>query len=110
MELTLCSCIFFSSLIALTEELDSVTHELQAVDIQIQELLERQQELTQKKNTLTNRIKQCLEDSEAGKSNECDSSPASWNKGLLLFSSLLVFSSRFLKTGVKSLCLDQSFQ
>lgn len=94
MELTLSSrCIFFSLFIALTEELDSITNELHAVDIQIQELLERQQELTQKKNILTNRIKQCLENSNAGDSNECDSSPASWNKeGLLFFSpSLLVF-------------------
>lgn len=62
-----------------------MNNELHAVDIQIQELLERQQELTQKKNILTNRIKQCLEDSDAGGSNECDSSPASWNKEGLLF-------------------------
>ncbi|XP_019485915.1 PREDICTED: ATP-dependent DNA helicase Q1 [Hipposideros armiger] len=69
-----------ASISALTEELDSVTNELHAVDIQIQELLERQQELTQKKNILTKRIKQCLENSDAEEGNECDSSPASWNK------------------------------
>lgn len=84
----------FSSLVALSEELDSVTSELHAVDIQIQELLERQQELIQKKNVLTKRIKLCLEDSDAGESSECDSSPASWNKegllSLFFFFSLLV--------------------
>lgn len=69
-----------ASISALSEELDSITSELHAVDIQIQELLERQQELIQKKNVLTKRIKLCLEDSEAGESSECDSSPASWNK------------------------------
>lgn len=89
--MTVLSWYLFSSLIALTEELDSVNNELHAVDIQIQELLERQQELTQKKNILTNRIKQCLEDSDAGGSNECDSSPASWNKEGLFFFYLLVF-------------------
>ena len=80
------SSYLFSSLVALSEELDSITSELHAVDIQIQELLERQQELIQKKNVLTKRIKLCLEDSDAGESSECDSSPASWNKeGLLSF-------------------------
>nr|XP_008257780.1 ATP-dependent DNA helicase Q1 [Oryctolagus cuniculus]XP_051706806.1 ATP-dependent DNA helicase Q1 [Oryctolagus cuniculus]XP_051706807.1 ATP-dependent DNA helicase Q1 [Oryctolagus cuniculus] len=69
-----------ASISALTEELDSVTSELHAVDIQIQELMERQQELIQKKTVLTKKIKQCLEDSSAGASNECDSSPATWNK------------------------------
>ncbi|TKC36464.1 hypothetical protein EI555_014748, partial [Monodon monoceros] len=64
----------------LSEELDSITSELHAVDIQIQELLERQQELIQKKKVLTKRLKQCLENSDAGESSECDSSPASWNK------------------------------
>ncbi|XP_058414653.1 ATP-dependent DNA helicase Q1 [Diceros bicornis minor] len=68
------------SVSALTEELDSVTNELHAVDIQLEELLERQRELIQKKNILTNRIKQNLEDSDAGPSNECDSSPAAWNR------------------------------
>lgn len=85
--------------IALTEELDSVTSELHAVDIQIQELMERQQELIQKKAALTKKIKQCLEDSGAGTSNEYDSSPAAWKKeGLLFFSPLLIFVSfPFLK-------------
>ncbi|KAM4837432.1 ATP-dependent DNA helicase Q1 [Urocitellus parryii] len=69
-----------ASISALTEELDSVTSELHAVDIQIQELMERQQELLQKKSVLTKKINQCLEDSDAGTSNECDSSPAAWNK------------------------------
>jgi ATP-dependent DNA helicase Q1 len=71
--------------IALTEELDSVTNELHAVEIQIQELTERQQELLQKKSVLTKKIQQCLEDSDAGASNECDSSPAAWNKEGLPF-------------------------
>ncbi|KAL2776755.1 ATP-dependent DNA helicase Q1 [Daubentonia madagascariensis] len=69
-----------ASVSALTEELDSINNELHAVDIQIQELLERQQELIQKKTVLTKKIQQCLEDSNAGASNECDSSPAAWNK------------------------------
>ncbi|XP_032143590.1 ATP-dependent DNA helicase Q1 isoform X1 [Sapajus apella] len=69
-----------ASVSALTEELDSVTSELHAVEIQIQELTERQQELIQKKKVLTKKIQQCLEDSDAGASNECDSSPAAWNK------------------------------
>ncbi|XP_040823545.1 ATP-dependent DNA helicase Q1 [Ochotona curzoniae] len=69
-----------ASISALTEELDSVTSELHAVDIQIQELMERQQELIQKKAALTKKIKQCLEDSGAGTSNEYDSSPAAWKK------------------------------
>uniref|UniRef100_A0A3Q2L9X2 ATP-dependent DNA helicase n=1 Tax=Equus caballus TaxID=9796 RepID=A0A3Q2L9X2_HORSE len=69
-----------ASVSALTEELDSVTSELHAVEVQLQELLERQQELIQKKNILTNRIKQSLEDCGAGESNECDSSPAAWNR------------------------------
>ncbi|KAL0612004.1 ATP-dependent DNA helicase Q1 [Plecturocebus cupreus] len=70
----------FFSFFALTEELDSITSELHAVEIQIQELTERQQELIQKKKVLTKKIQQCLEDSDAGASNECDSSPAAWNK------------------------------
>ncbi|KAM6162627.1 LOW QUALITY PROTEIN: ATP-dependent DNA helicase Q1, partial [Erethizon dorsatum] len=69
-----------ASISALTEELDSVTNELHAVDIQIQELTERRQELLQKKSALTKKIEQCLEDSDAGASKECDSSPAAWNK------------------------------
>uniref|UniRef100_A0A2K5UW84 ATP-dependent DNA helicase n=1 Tax=Macaca fascicularis TaxID=9541 RepID=A0A2K5UW84_MACFA len=69
-----------ASVSALTEELDSITSELHAVEIQIQELTERQQELIQKKKVLTKKIKQCLEDSDAGASNEHDSSPAAWNK------------------------------
>ncbi|XP_023574830.1 ATP-dependent DNA helicase Q1 [Octodon degus] len=69
-----------TSISALTEELDSVTSELHAVDIQIQELVERQQELLQKKSALTKKIKQCLDNSDAGASKECDSSPAAWNK------------------------------
>ena len=86
------SLCLFSSLVALSEELDSITSELHAVDIQIQELLERQQELIQKKNVLTKRIKQCLENSDAGESSECDSSPASWNKeGLLFFFVVFLF-------------------
>lgn len=93
------SSYLFSSLVALSEELDSITSELHAVDIQIQELLERQQELIQKKNVLTKRIKLCLEDSDAGESSECDSSPASWNKeGLLSFFFFASFvSSRFFE-------------
>ncbi|XP_077026361.1 ATP-dependent DNA helicase Q1 [Tamandua tetradactyla] len=69
-----------ASITALTEELESVTNELNAVDIQIQELIERQQELIQKKTALTKKIKESLEDSDAGASNEYDSSPAAWNK------------------------------
>lgn len=86
------SLCLFSCLVALTEELDSVTSELHAVEVQLQELLERQQELIQKKNILTNRIKQSLEDCGAGESNECDSSPAAWNReGLPSFSLLVLF-------------------
>ncbi|KAM9673882.1 ATP-dependent DNA helicase Q1 isoform 1-T2 [Trichechus inunguis] len=69
-----------ASVSALTEELESITNELHAVDVQIQELMERQQELIQKKAVLTKKIKQCLEDSDAGASNDCDSSPDAWNK------------------------------
>ncbi|XP_004713848.1 ATP-dependent DNA helicase Q1 [Echinops telfairi] len=69
-----------ASVTALTEELESINNELHAVDIQIQELMERQQELLQKKAVLTKKIKQCLEDSDAEASHECDSSPDAWNK------------------------------
>ncbi|KAM4820402.1 ATP-dependent DNA helicase Q1 [Thomomys bottae] len=69
-----------ASLSALTEELDSVTNELHAIEFQIQELTERQQELLQKKSVLTKKINQCLQDSNAGPSSECESSPAVWNK------------------------------
>uniref|UniRef100_A0A8C5KYY9 ATP-dependent DNA helicase n=1 Tax=Jaculus jaculus TaxID=51337 RepID=A0A8C5KYY9_JACJA len=65
---------------ALTEELDSVTSELHAIDIQLQELTERQQELLRKKAALTKKIRQCLEDSDAGASSNGDTSPAAWNK------------------------------
>ncbi|XP_036614992.1 ATP-dependent DNA helicase Q1 [Trichosurus vulpecula] len=64
----------------LSEELESVTSELQAIEIQIQELLERQQELIKKKTALKKKIKESLEDSDAGTSSELDSSPEGWNK------------------------------
>ncbi|XP_075863726.1 ATP-dependent DNA helicase Q1 isoform X1 [Microcebus murinus] len=69
-----------ASVSALTEELDSVNNELHAVEIQIQELQERQQELIQKRTVLTKKIQQCFEGSDAGASDNCDSSPAAWNK------------------------------
>ncbi|XP_027694534.1 ATP-dependent DNA helicase Q1 [Vombatus ursinus] len=70
----------------LNEELDSVTSELQAIEIQIQELLERQQELIKKKTALKKKIKESLEDSDAGTSSELDSSPEGWNKQDFLWS------------------------
>lgn len=104
----------FSSLVALSEELDSITSELHAVDIQIQELLERQQELIQKKNVLTKRIKLCLEDSEAGESSECDSSPASWNKegwlSLFFFFFASFVSSRFFELELNHCVWVSAFQ
>lgn len=69
-----------ASIPALTDELESVSSELHAVDIQIQELTERQHELLQRKSVLTKRIKQCLEDSAAEASGDCDTSPAAWSK------------------------------
>uniref|UniRef100_A0A8C6RPV3 DNA 3'-5' helicase n=1 Tax=Nannospalax galili TaxID=1026970 RepID=A0A8C6RPV3_NANGA len=69
------------SVSALMEELKSVTDELHAIDIQMQELTDWQQELLQRKSVLTRKIKQHLEDSDAGANNDCDSSPAAaWNK------------------------------
>lgn len=65
---------------ALTEELESVTNELHAIDIQIQELTGRQQELLQRKSVLAQKLKQCLEGSDAEASSGCDSSPTAWNK------------------------------
>ncbi|KAG6939587.1 RecQ like helicase [Chelydra serpentina] len=64
----------------LKEELVSTDSELQAVEIQIQELLERQQELIHKKTVLKNKIKQFSEDSEAGESEETETSAEAWNK------------------------------
>ncbi|TFK06076.1 ATP-dependent DNA helicase Q1 [Platysternon megacephalum] len=64
----------------LKEELVSTDSELQAVEIQIQELLERQQELIHKKTVLKNKIKQLSEDSEAGESEETETSAEAWNK------------------------------
>ncbi|XP_021045191.1 ATP-dependent DNA helicase Q1 [Mus pahari] len=69
-----------ASVSALTEELESIASELHAIDIQIQELTERQQELLQRKSVLTKKIKQCLEDSAAEASGDCDTSPAAWDK------------------------------
>lgn len=60
-----------ASIPALTDELESVSSELHAVDIQIQELTERYHELLQRKSVLTKRIKQCLEDSAAEASGDC---------------------------------------
>nr|XP_009670182.1 PREDICTED: ATP-dependent DNA helicase Q1 [Struthio camelus australis]XP_009670183.1 PREDICTED: ATP-dependent DNA helicase Q1 [Struthio camelus australis]XP_009670184.1 PREDICTED: ATP-dependent DNA helicase Q1 [Struthio camelus australis]XP_009670185.1 PREDICTED: ATP-dependent DNA helicase Q1 [Struthio camelus australis] len=64
----------------LEEELVCIENELQAVEMQIQELLDKQQELIHKKMVLKRLIKQSSEDSEAGGSEEAESSAEAWKK------------------------------